>query len=78
MIAGSASFLGFFPYSILGALLVFISIELGSAAKATDQWPVTILTGIVSFLTNIGIGFLAGLAASKILEKTEITKRESG
>ncbi|KXA95099.1 hypothetical protein AKJ36_01520 [candidate division MSBL1 archaeon SCGC-AAA259I07] len=69
IIAGSAQFLGFFPYSILGALLVFISLELGLAARETDRWTVTILTGAVSFLTNIGIGFLVGLTTSKLLER---------
>ncbi|MFW5912409.1 MAG: putative sulfate/molybdate transporter [Candidatus Hadarchaeota archaeon] len=72
MIAGSASFLGFFPYSILGALLVFISLELGSAAKETDKWEITLITGIISLLTNIGIGFIAGLLTSEILKRSSL------
>lgn len=74
MIAGSAHFLGFFPYSILGALLVFIALELGLAARETNQWMVTIPTAAISFLTNIGIGFLTGLAISKLFERIRAPK----
>ncbi len=73
--AGSPHFLNFFPYSILGALLVFISLELGSASRKTDNWLVTILTGVVSFLINIGVGFLIGLAFSEVLKRVRSTER---
>ncbi|MFW6070802.1 MAG: putative sulfate/molybdate transporter [Candidatus Bipolaricaulota bacterium] len=74
MIAGSAGFLDFFPLSVLGALLVFIAIELGAAASKTDRWVVTLSVGVVSFFTNIAIGFVAGL----VLEKTIRYEEGSG
>ena len=51
VIAGSTSFLGFFPLSVLGALLVFIALELGLAAKKTDSWPLTLTVGSCHFLS---------------------------
>ncbi len=67
-LAGSAEFLGFFPFSILGALLIFVALELGLAGKETESWTVTLITAILSLLTNIGVGFLMGLTAAKILD----------
>lgn len=74
LIAGSAGFLSFFPLSVLGALLVFIALELGLAASQTDKWTVTLTVGIVSLFTNIAIGFGAGL----VLEKAISYKQNSG
>ncbi len=71
-IAGSANFLSFFPLSVLGSLLVFIALELGMAARKTDEWYVTLTVGVISLFTNIAIGFGAGLALAKAIssEKT--------
>lgn len=44
-------------------------VQLGLAAKDTDHWPVTILTGVVSFFTNIGVGFIIGFIVAKLLRK---------
>ena len=68
IISGSAGFLGFFPLSVLGALLVFIGLELGLAAAGTDSWPVTIVVGLLSLFVNIAVGFAAGVALNKTLE----------
>lgn len=67
IIAGSAGFLSFFPLSVLGALLVFIAIELGMAATKTDRWQITLLVGVVSLFTNIAIGFGTGLVLEKVI-----------
>lgn len=66
-IAGSAGFLSFFPLSVLGALLVFIGLELCLAASQTDKWHITLTVGIVSLFTNIAIGFGAGLVLEKAI-----------
>lgn len=68
LIAGSASFLSFYPISVLGALLVFIALELASAGMKTDKWAVTLLVALLSFFTNLAIGFIAGLTLAKILD----------
>lgn len=68
IIAGSAGFLTFFPISVLGALLVFVAFELASAGAKTDQWSVTLTVGVVSFFTNIAIGFAVGFSLAKIIQ----------
>lgn len=65
-IAGSVSFLSFYPVAALGALLVFIALELASAGAKTDKWAITFIVAILSFMTNLAIGFAAGLAVEKI------------
>ncbi len=67
LIAGSAGFLSFFPLSVLGALLVFIGLELALAASQTDKWHITLTVGLVSLFTNIAIGFGAGLVLEKAI-----------
>ncbi len=66
LISGSPDTLAFFPVAILGALLVFIAFELGLAGSKTDVWSVTLVTAIVSLLTNIGMGFLVGFIWYKV------------
>ncbi|MBS3766251.1 sulfate transporter, partial [Candidatus Bipolaricaulota bacterium] len=65
-IAGSASFLSFYPVAALGALLVFIGLELASAGAKTDNWTITLTVAVLSFVTNLAIGFAAGLVIEKI------------
>ena len=71
LIAGSAGFLDFFPLAVLGALLVFIALELGLAARDTDRWLVTLTVAILSYFTNIAVGFAAGVALEKTLQYIE-------
>lgn len=68
LIAGSTDFLAFYPLAALGALLVFISLELGSAGMKTDRWISTLVVALLSFFTNLAVGFIAGLALEKVLE----------
>lgn len=67
-IAGASGFLSFFPLSVLGALLIFVSLQLGLTSTETEDWPVTLAVAIVSFWTNIGFGFLAGMGLAKIVK----------
>ena len=66
VIAGSVGFLSFYPVAALGALLVFIALELASAGAKTDNWTTTLIVAVLSFVTNLAIGFAAGLAVQKI------------
>ena len=68
VIAGSSGFLKFFPLSVLGALLVFIALQLGAAATKTEQWMVTIVVALISFFFNIALGFVVGVGFNKVLE----------
>lgn len=75
LIAGSAGFLSFFPLSVLGALLVFISLELALAASQTDKWYITLVVGVVSLFTSIAIGFGAGLVLEKVISYKQKLKK---
>jgi hypothetical protein len=58
------SVFGSFPLSIIGAMLLFASIELGKfVIKVTKKIELIqeIIIGIVSLLTNLAFGFLVGL-----------------
>lgn len=67
IIAGSSGFLGFFPLSVLGALLVFIALELGLAATETNSWPVTLTVALLALFVNIAVGFVVGVGMKKVL-----------
>ncbi len=68
LVANSPEALAFFPLAVLGALLVFIAIELGLAGSKTKIWSVTLITAILALITNIAVGFLAGFALFKVRE----------
>ena len=57
------------PVGVLGALLLFSSVELVKVAFRTDGPLVTLLTGILAPLTNLGLAFVAGLATDIILRR---------
>jgi len=62
---------GAFPLSIIGAMLLFASLELGKfLVKLRGSGLIeTVIIGIISFLTNLAVGFIAGLVLHWILEK---------
>ena len=45
----------------LGALLLFVAIELGKHSLKTDSLPVTIVIGILALLVSMTVAFVAGL-----------------
>jgi hypothetical protein len=53
-----------FPMALVGGMLLLVGVQLGVASFRLRGWPlvVALVTGVVSLLTNIGIGFLVGLA----------------
>ncbi len=54
-----------FPLAIVGAILLPASMELGRGALRLRGWRmlIAILVAAASYLTNLGVGFLIGLAA---------------
>lgn len=55
---------GEFPLSIIGVMLFFASLELGKlflTIKDSFQIVLAITIAVISFFTNLGIGFFAGL-----------------
>jgi len=56
---------GAFPLSIIGVMLFFAALELGkfmrTLGKSYDVI-IAVTVGVISLLTNLGVGFFAGLA----------------
>jgi hypothetical protein len=57
---------------VLGALLVFVGIEMGKHSLKTESLFVTLLIGIIALLVSMTAAFLAGLAAAYLY--TELKK----
>ena len=60
---------GAFPPSIIGAMLLFASLELGKFIKKVrrSDFALILLVGVVSLIANLALGFLAGLLLSLVL-----------
>jgi MFS superfamily sulfate permease-like transporter len=61
-----------FPFSVLGAMLLFAGIELGRIAfkiKGKKEISIMLIVGIVSFITNLAVGFLVGLILFFLLRR---------
>ncbi|MDD2666298.1 MAG: putative sulfate/molybdate transporter [Methanocellales archaeon] len=68
---------GAFPLSIIGVMLFFAALELGKFMRTlgkTYDMIIAVTVGVISLLTNLGIGFFAGLAlcvvSTKYLKKS--------
>ncbi|MFP4394940.1 MAG: putative sulfate/molybdate transporter [Anaerolineales bacterium] len=55
-----------FPMALVGGMLFLVGIQLSAPIIKLRGWPLALalITGVISALTNIGIGFLAGLGLS--------------
>ncbi|MFB6126748.1 MAG: putative sulfate/molybdate transporter [Halolamina sp.] len=51
-----------FPMAVLGALLGFVALELGDAARETNAPWLTVAVGVVGLAWNVGAAFLLGTA----------------
>jgi len=68
---------GSFPRAVTGAMLLLVSLELMKFAKdarGTRDILSLVMTIVVSIATNMAFGFLAGIAAHRILQRKEGTK----
>jgi hypothetical protein len=59
-----ADIMAAFPMALVGGMLLLVGIQLSAASVKLRGWSVVIAatTGVVSLLTNIGVGFLVGFA----------------
>jgi MFS superfamily sulfate permease-like transporter len=68
-----------FPLAIIGAMLLPVSIELGKSIlvlKRRRELIVAAIVATLSYLTNLGIGFIVGITMHYLLSKRKaITKR---
>jgi len=67
-----AEFLALLPLGITGALLLFAGYELGSKFRDTESLYLTLVVAVVSLFTNIGIGFITGVALFLLARKIPI------
>jgi hypothetical protein len=58
-----------FPMAPLGVLLVLVAIQLGRLALQGDQRSLCVGIGLLGFVTNVGIAFLAGMAGYWLLDR---------
>lgn len=60
----------FFPFSILGTLLLFVAFELARQSRDMRQpidWSVVVMTALIGFAYNMLMGVLIGLLISHLL-----------
>lgn len=70
-----------FPLALLGIVLFLVALELGRTSLESDHRGITLVVGIVSLLSNVGIGFISGLILYHALrwpraERIELRVRE--
>ncbi|WP_318567180.1 putative sulfate/molybdate transporter [Salinigranum marinum] len=58
-----------FPMAMLGVLLALVAVELGRGALATDRLWLTAGVGLCGLLTNVGVAFVVGVAASLLVDR---------
>jgi MFS superfamily sulfate permease-like transporter len=63
-----------FPMAALGVVLVLVAVELGRTSFDTDSRWLTAGIGVLGLLTNVGLAFVVGIAASAVLTRV----REDG
>ncbi len=65
----SPEFVAIVPFGVLGALLVFVAIELGKHSVKTDSYMITGIVAILALIINITIAFIAGMILAYGLTK---------
>jgi len=59
-----------FPLALLGVVLLLIALELGRTSLESDALGITLVVGLVSLLTSVGVGFVAGLLLYQFVRRT--------
>jgi MFS superfamily sulfate permease-like transporter len=63
----SPQVLSIIAVGVLGALLVFVGIEIGRHSLKTDSMVITVLIAILSLVTSMTVGFIVGMAAAYLM-----------
>ncbi|MBS3817642.1 MAG: putative sulfate/molybdate transporter [Candidatus Thermoplasmatota archaeon] len=64
------------PYSVFGALMVFVGLEMGKHGLETDSYLITGVMAVLALFSNITIAFILGLGMNYILKKVKGPKKE--
>lgn len=65
----SPEFVEIIPFGVFGALLIFVSIELGRHGLKTDSYIITGIIAITALLTNMTVAFILGMILTWTLTK---------
>ena len=68
----SPELIEFFPYGVLGALLIFSSLQLAKSGKETSRPVLSLITAGLAFFTDIGVAFV--IMAGFIIVKSLINR----
>jgi Molybdate transporter of MFS superfamily len=63
----SPQVLSIIAVGVLGALLVFVGIEMGRHSLKTESLPVTVVIGVLALVSSMTLAFIVGMAAAYIL-----------
>lgn len=66
---GAAELVAAFPMATLGVVLVLVALQLGRTSLDTDSLGLTAFVGVLGLVTNVGLAFVAGIAASVLLSR---------
>lgn len=64
------------PYGVLGALLFFSALQLSKSSFKSDDLLLTLLTGIIAFITSISVAFIVMLTLFWLKDYTLKIRRE--
>ncbi|UPV73976.1 putative sulfate/molybdate transporter [Halorussus limi] len=73
---GAAELVAAFPMAALGVVLALVAVELAKASLDTDSLALTASVGVLGAATNVGLAFVAGVAASTVLARTRDSNEE--
>ena len=59
-----------FPLALRGVVLVVVALELGRTSLESEHLGITLLVGVVSVLSNVGVGFACGLGLWLFTQRT--------
>jgi MFS superfamily sulfate permease-like transporter len=67
-----------FPMSIVGAMMLFVGIELGKLTKSVDRegFAVVILTTLLAVIFNMAVGYVVGMIFYYLVEKKRENKNK--
>ena len=63
----SPQVLSIIAVGVLGALLVFVGLEMGRHSLKTESLAITVIIGIIALVTSMTVAFLFGMAAAYLL-----------
>lgn len=63
----SPQVLSIIAVGVLGALLVFVGIEMSRHSLKTDSLPVTVIIGILALISSMTVAFIVGMVVAFLL-----------